>query len=224
MSGSQNEKLTKSEEDLAFCIKQPRYNRIAAHLYLFEPFSKKNTCQGTVLCQSIFSLPSAFCTSMHFESSPKHHSLEDWHGYCISLRNKLLTCKCHIFNFQSIGVISHDRNWDFCWAPTPNPKKNNRSDWVVLTIKSATEVFTWICWGKKQLMCKIALTTKVHGLKPLKFHINPKKCRKYENVGLNYIHHQSLMRPRYRRTLTYHDLGQHVGHVHVLVKSVCHLY
>lgn len=123
MSGSQNEKLTKSEEDLAFCIKQPRYNRIAAHLYLFEPFSKKNTCQGTVLCQSIFSLPSAFCTSMHFESSPKHHSLEDWHGYCISLRNKLLTCKCHIFNFQSIGVISHDRNWDFCWAPTPNPKK-----------------------------------------------------------------------------------------------------
>lgn len=25
--------------------------------------------------------------------------------------------------------------------------------------------------------------------------MNPKKCRRDENVGLNYIHHQSLMRP-----------------------------
>lgn len=97
----------------------------------------------------------------------------------------------------------------------------NRSDWGCRTIKSATEVFTWIFWEKK------TLTTKVHGLKP------PKKTHESKKMQKRWKCRTQLHTPSesyeaksnwYRRTLTHHHLGQHVGHVNVFIKSVCHLY
>ena len=160
---------------------------------------------------------------MHFESSQKHHSLEDWHGYCISLRNKLFTCKCHMFNFKT----HHPVHWSyfkwqklrFFWQKRQLQTQKQPTD--------PTEVFEQSSlpprsspgfFGKKNSNYQGSWSEPPHESKKMQ---KRWKCRTQLHTPSESFFAKSNW---YRRTLTHHDLGQHVGQVNEFLKSACHLY